>query len=75
MHIPTPTGNAIAIPATEIAATSSMFERLKMIPPSIGFKILEVLACLILSEKFIPTVPVLPNVNPNSRENRRIPNT
>jgi hypothetical protein len=65
----------MAMPAIAMAATSRIFERLKMIPPIMGFIMLDVLAWLMLSTKLIPLSPMLPKVNPKSSENRSIPKT
>jgi hypothetical protein len=70
---PTPTGNATAIPAIEVAAVKRIFEALKITPPKNALNTLENLTCAISLIKGLPPDPILPIVKAIRIENKSIP--
>ena len=70
---PTPTGNATAMPAMSMAATSRMFDKLKMIPPKNAEPSQRPSACARSAKNPRPPLPELPKVNANNKENRNTP--
>ena len=70
---PTPKGKATAIPAMDTEAESKMLDALKITPPISALIMYWLSSCWISSEKLLPPLPKLPNVNTRSNANSKMP--
>ena len=72
---PTPKGKATERPASEVEAESRMLDRLNTTPPMMADSIPAEVTCMRSGTKLRPCSPMLPSVNPMTRENKRMPIT
>ena len=73
--MPTPTGKATDMPASDTLAESRMFEALKMTPPRSALHTAAEDTCARSAVKLRPPSPKLPSVKPTSSEKSRMPMT